>query len=174
MTSGRFHKGSGRSSSSKKNSHSASTRRKQSRATSIDKNVNKKTNLVELFEIRLGYVICLMNPPKNFYTTLSGQLSHGNRLRLGLPRQPTTAVVIYWPERMEGLKEALDWLRTRITDDGSIWVAIKKRDRLNGDSNEVIKKIRSLVNQLGLVCDKQVDLSVDETAVRLVTRRRVR
>ena len=140
----------------------------------IDKNVNKKTNLVELFEIRLGYVICLINPPKNFYTTLSGQLSHGNRLKLGLPRQPTTAVVIYWPERMENLEDGLGWLKTRITGDGSIWVAIRKRDRFNGDSNAVIKKIRSLVNRLDMVCDKEVDISVDEKAVRLVTRRRFR
>ena len=114
MTSGRFNRGGSRSSSSQKNSYRASNRRKQLGGTSSDKNSNKKTNLVELLEIRLGYVICLINPPKNFYKTLSGQLSHGNRLRLGLPRQPTTAVVIYWPERMESIEDALGWLSCAI------------------------------------------------------------
>lgn len=171
MTSGRFHRGGSRSSSSQKNRTRAPNRREQLGGTSSDKNSNKKTNLVELLEIRLGYVICVINPPKNFYTTLSGQLSHGNRLRLGVPRQPTTAVVIYWPERMESLEDALGWLKTRITDDGAIWVAIKKRDRVNGDANAVIKKIRSLVTRLGLVCDKEIDLSIDDKAVRLTFRR---
>ena len=122
--------------------------------------------MVERLGIRHGHLVCLMNPPENFYTALSRELPPGCRLQLGLPRQPTFAVIIYWPEGPQGLDPGLTWLKTRITEEGSIWVVVPRR----GGNSLTPEAVRQAARQAGLVNDRQVNIN-GYTALHLALRR---
>ena len=129
-------------------------------------------DIAQKLGMKSGYIVCLINPPEKFYGWLSEQLPPGCRLQLGLPRQPTKGIALYWPESAHSLENALDWVRTRLTDDGTIWVMVpKKRHRGEGDSAVSFEAVQQAGQKIGLVDNEQFSLSDTEYAVRLVVRR---
>ena len=122
--------------------------------------------------IRPRYAVFLINPPENFFHWLSERLPSGCRLHVGLPRQPTWGVALYWPESAHSLENALSWVRSRLTDDGAMWVVIpKKRRRDGGDSAITFEVIQQAAQKVGLVDNKTLSLSESEHGIRLVVRR---
>ena len=151
---------------------SSTKHRPQDKMKSIRTVTKQNQTIIQKLDIRYGYLICLVNPPENFFRWLSKQLPQGCRLQLGLPRQPTLGIALYWPESAQNLDTAFKWMRSKITDYGAMWVVIIKKNyrdkRILGISLEELQQAAKNAN---MVDNKTVNLVESEYGVRLVPRR---
>jgi hypothetical protein len=77
-------------------------------------------------------------------------------------------VVIYWPESGQGLEDGLSWLKTRITQEGAIWVVISKHNSKELSLTQEV--VRNAAGKVGLINDRQFSMNENEVAFHLVMK----
>lgn len=85
-------------------------------------------------------------------------------------------VILYWPRTAEEIAPTLHELREAIQPAGGIWVITAKRDRTSASGMAYLKQDEVIPFGLaaGLVDNKICSLSQNESAVRLVIRKKDR
>ena len=91
---------------------------------------------------------------------------------MGLPRQPTLGIALYWPESAYNLDTAFKWMRSKITEYGAMWVVIlKKKHRGNDMLSVSLEELQQAAQKVDMIDNKTVSLSESEYGIRLVPRR---
>jgi len=95
--------------------------------------------------------------------------------RLAGDRVPAD-VILYWPKTVEEIMPTLRELRGAIQPAGGIWVVTAKRDRTSASGMPYLNQDALIPHGLaaGLVDNKICSISVDESAMRFVIRKKDR
>jgi hypothetical protein len=88
--------------------------------------VKSLSPLAEKLGINPGYWVCLLDAPEDAANLIKAECSEGVSYSENLGDVPFD-VVLFWPQKIEGLTEIIARLQTHIHPGGSIWVVIPKK-----------------------------------------------
>jgi len=92
----------------------------------MEDDVRSSPSLAKKLGIKPGYVVCLLDAPRQSASAVREVGSEGVSFFESLENAPFD-VILFWPREIQGLKETFARLQTKIVPDGSIWAVMPKK-----------------------------------------------
>lgn len=132
------------------------------------------TSLADKLGLMPGKTVTMVHPQATVERVLRAASGPGVFLGRGLRRRHYNAIFV-WPKTLEGFRQELDRLSTRIEPDGVIWVVMpKKAFAAQRGIHFSWEAMQAEALKTDLVDNKIVSLTDEDYATRLVIRREKR
>jgi hypothetical protein len=130
-----------------------------------------KQRLFEKMGYKVGYSMCLINPPAGAYTRFSNDLPDGSHLYLGMPPRGQAHLFVLWPDGVQTLQSTLSYLKAMLDPEGAIWVVLprKRAVREGDDVNVSLQELKQVVERVGMTDDQQISFSGSHYAIRVAS-----
>jgi hypothetical protein len=92
----------------------------------MEDDVRSSAPLAKKLGIKAGFVVCLLDAPKQAASIILAASSGGVSFSNSLEDAPFD-VILFWPRHIQGLNETFARLQTKIVSDGSIWAVMPKK-----------------------------------------------
>jgi hypothetical protein len=129
------------------------------------------TNLAQKLGIRSGDRVCLLDAPPETAEVLRVVFPPGIIFQEKLGGEPND-IILFWPRRLEGLRERLAALQFHINPQGAIWVVIPKKKFAREQGIDFDwEAMQAAGLQTDLVDNKVATISEQEYGTRFVIRK---
>jgi hypothetical protein len=129
------------------------------------------SNLAKKLGIQPGYSVCLLDAPASTADLLRDACSFDVNFDEALGEN-RYRVILFWPNRLDGLTEELAGLQSKIAPDGAIWVVIpKKKFAAKRGITFTWEAMQAAGLQTDLVDNKVATVSEEEYGTRFVIRK---